>query len=112
MGPRMNTARPGKTFMHRGRIGFPPLGQRDYIFDATGFAEQQLPVLIDLIAAGNERTEGAGPAFQEYPKVPNRSLERLAVGIDCADDGLVLQHEIAHDDVGVDPDGWPGRGDP
>ena len=79
------------------------------ILDAVGLAQQQVAILIDFVPAGDQGADGRGPVFHKNPEVADRPFERVAIGVDRADDRLVFQHEIAHDDVGLDPNGRLGR---
>src|SRR5207302_14160 len=77
------------------------LHQRDDILDAADFPQQQVTILVDLVTAGDERAKRSWPAFQKDTKVTDGAFKGLTIGIDRADDDLIFQHEVAHDEVGV-----------
>src|SRR6266851_4509627 len=83
----------------RGEVNSRGLHQGNDVLDAGGFAQQQIAILIDSVTTGDEGPERLGPAFQKNAKVAYRILERFAIGVDRADHDLILQHQIAHDDV-------------
>ncbi len=50
------------------------------------------------------RRTASGPARGERPQVGNRALVRVAARVDGAEHDLVLEYQVAHDEVGVELD--------
>src|SRR6266568_5684556 len=95
----------------RGEVNSRGLHQGNDVLDAGGFAQQQIAILIDSVTPGDEGPERLRPAGEENAEVAYCTRERFAIGVDRADHDLILQHQIAHDDVGVNPNGRFGRRD-
>src|SRR5262245_13686080 len=80
------------------------------VLDAARRPEEEIAVRLDRIAPGDEGAERRGPALVEDPDVTDGGLERLVAGVHGAEDYLVLENQVPHDDVGVDLDrGLPTR---
>src|SRR5262249_38234000 len=67
----------------------------DDVFDPSGTAEQEI-VGIHWKAPGDERLHRVRPALGESPEITNRIFKGVASGVDCAEDDLVFQNQIAH----------------
>src|SRR5688572_2382178 len=85
----------------------------DYVFDggAVFVAEEEITVVFDRVAAGDEGFNGLRPAFLEDTEVADGVLESGAIGVDGADDCLVFENDVAHDVVAGGRDGFAGRWD-
>ena len=46
--------------------------------------------------AGDERTQGVGPAFAKDANICDGRFKVLSTGIHSAENELILQHDVAH----------------
>src|SRR5437867_4362842 len=71
------------------------LAQGDDVLDARGFAQEQLAVVVERMAASDHLAQSCRPALLKNGQVPNGVLKGGAIGIDRPDDRLVHQHHLA-----------------
>src|SRR5207302_7654301 len=74
------------------------------VLDPLRWPEQEVAIRLDGIATGDERLHRRGPPLLEDRQAPDGGLERLLPRVHRAEHDLVLEHEVPHDDVGVDLD--------
>src|SRR5438552_2553583 len=80
------------------------LCEGDDVLDALRRPDQQVAVRLDGIATRDERPHRRRPALLEHGEVADGGLERLGPRVHGAEHDLVLEHEVPHDDVGIDLD--------
>src|SRR5580765_3019683 len=80
--------------------------QPDDAFDAGIFAKQQFLKLVDGVTASDEGAKGIGPALFKQPQIANGPFKGRLVGVDGAEHDLIFQHQIAHQAIRFDRDGW------
>ena len=56
-------------------------------------------MVIDRKTPGDHALDRLRPTLFEFSQIGDGILERLPIGIHRADDGEVLQHDAAHQDV-------------
>src|SRR5262245_51820862 len=93
----------------QGALALPRSGDREHVLDAVA-ALEQVGGLAEREATADQRAHGVRPALAEGGEVADRALEVLASGVDAADDDLVLEHDVAHQEVAVDLDRPLARG--
>src|ERR1700682_1949104 len=71
------------------------------VLDSTGPRRQRLGGLIDRETRGDHRSHRVGPSLDEYPEVADSCLKAVRRRVDAAENHLVVQHDIAHDVVGI-----------
>src|SRR5215813_8933554 len=77
----------------------------DDVFDPSGAAEKEITICVRWKPPGDQRLDCVRPALGKSPKVANGIFERVASGVDCAEDDLVFQNQIAHHEIRIDFDG-------
>src|SRR5437899_4944412 len=80
------------------------LCEGDDVLDALRRPDAQVAMRLDGIAARDERSHRRRPALLEHGEVADGGLERLGSRVHGAEHDLILEHEVSHDDVGIDLD--------
>ena len=89
-----------------------PLGRRkaNDILDASCLVQKQFPALVDGAAPTDEGFQGFWPLFHENTQIRDGRTKGLPVCIDRANDHLILEDNVAHDQISIDFDGGLGGG--
>jgi hypothetical protein len=77
----------------------------DDVLDAARPAQQQVAMLLHRIPFGDQQPHGFRPFLGEYLQIGDGGFEGVAIGVDRAVDDLVLENQIAHDEIGIQFDG-------
>src|ERR1051326_2264082 len=76
------------------------------VFYSATLAQQEIAVRLHGMASSDHRAERIGPALFEQAQIANRALKGWSIGVDRADNDLVLQHHIPHQAIRFH---WNGR---
>src|ERR1700739_2583589 len=82
----------------------------DYVFDPSGAAEKKIAVCFHWKAPSDQRPHRVGPALFKNPEIANGVFEGVASGIHRAEDNLVLQYQVTHNEIRLDFDGTLSSG--